>query len=294
MSILALDIGGTAIKSGLLEEDGSFLLSAEHPSDAHRGGPFLMQRLYEIINLYSGYDRIGISTAGQVDSENGVIVFANQNIPDYTGMHVRDMVAERFHVPVFIENDVNCAALGEAFYGAGKEYSDFLCLTYGTGIGGAIIINHRLYKGYKGIAAEFGHMVTHANGLPCGCGLSGCYEQYASTKALVREAQKADKDCSSGRAIFAKLAEAKNIAAKAAVDHWIDEILIGLASLIHVFNPPCIVLGGGIMNEDYILNEISAKLPQHVMESCRDTAIKKASLGNKAGMLGAMKLTLND
>ncbi len=292
MSILALDIGGTAIKSGLLEEDGSILLSAEHPSDAHKGGPFLMERIYEIIGLYSGYTKIGISTAGQVDAENGTIIFANQNIPNYTGMHVRDVVARRFHVPVFVENDVNCAALGEAYYGAGKEYSDFLCLTYGTGIGGAIIINRRLYKGFKGIAAEFGHIITHANGLPCGCGLSGCYEQYASTSALVREAQKADKDCGSGRAIFAKLAE--NAAVKAVVDAWIDEILIGLASLIHAFNPPCIVLGGGIMNEDYILSEIRAKLPRHVMESSRDTIIKKASLGNKASMLGAMKLTLGD
>lgn len=291
MSILALDVGGTAIKSGLLEEDGSFLLSAEHPSDAHKGGPFLMERIYEIISLYSGYDKIGISTAGQVDAKNGVIVFANQNIPHYTGMQVRELVAERFHVPVFVENDVNCAALGEAYYGAGKGFDDFLCLTYGTGIGGAIIINRRLYKGFKGIAAEFGHMVTHANGLPCGCGLFGCYEQYASTRALVREARKADEDCESGRAIFAKL---ESPAVQKAVDCWIDEIIIGLASLIHVFNPPCIVLGGGIMNEDYILNEIRNKLPRHVMESCRDTVINKASLGNKAGMLGAMKLTLND
>lgn len=292
MSILALDIGGTAIKSGLLKEDGSFLSSAEHPSDAHKGGAFLMERVFEIISSYSGYDRIGISTAGQVDAKNGVIVFANQNIPGYTGMRVKDMVEDRFHVPVSVENDVNCAALGEAFYGAGRGFDDFLCLTYGTGIGGAIIINRKLYKGYKGIAAEFGHMITHANDLPCGCGLHGCYEQYASTKALVREAQKVDKDCVSGRVIFEKLPESP--AVQKAVDAWIDEILVGLASLIHIFNPPCIVLGGGIMNEDYIVSRIRNRLPDHVMESSSDTIINKASLGNKAGMLGAMKITLTD
>ncbi len=163
-------------------------------------------------------------------------------------------------------NDVNAAAIGEGAFGAAKGFSDFLCLTFGTGIGGGIILGGKVLRGSGGVAGEVGHLITHKDGLPCGCGGRGCYEQYASTTALVRDAKKVCPSCENGRIIFQEMA-AGNTAVKGAVDKWIEEIACGLASLIHTFNPPCIVLGGGIMNEPYIQEGLETALRAVAMES---------------------------
>lgn len=292
MAILALDIGGTAIKSGLLNPDGTFLFFDECSSKAKEGGPLLMRRVCKIISRYGEYDRIGISVTGQVDTANGRIVFANDNVPDFTGTSIRDMLTGLFHTPVAVENDVNAAALGEAFYGAGKGYNDFLCLTYGTGIGGAIVINHGIYHGTDGVAGEFGHIITHPSGKKCACGFLGCYEQYASTTALVQNAAGIDPSCVNGRMVFDKFRSGDD-AIKSVIDNWIDEIVLGLITLTHVFNPKCIVLGGGIMNEPYVQKETSNRLHSRIMKSYQNVTIKNALLGNRAGLLGAMHLALS-
>ena len=146
MRIAALDIGGTSIKSGLW--DGERLSrEGERDTNAREGGARLMERAVEILREYAPFDAIGISTAGQVDTVRGSIYYANDNIPGYTGIEVRRILEDAFHVPVAVENDVNAAALGEAQFGAGKGYPDFLCLTYGTGVGGAIVLDGRIYTG---------------------------------------------------------------------------------------------------------------------------------------------------
>lgn len=287
MKILAADIGGTAIKVGEVSGTGELLSFAEHPSDGKQGGPALMERLFRILDGYRGYDRIGISTAGQVDAFRGEILFANENIPYYTGTKVKSLLEAHYHVPTAVENDVNAAALGEGAFGAAKGFSDYLCLTYGTGIGGGVVLGGSLLRGTGGVAGEVGHIVTHKDGLPCACGSRGCYEQYASTTALVREARKVCPAWENGRVIFEAL-NAGDPAAKSVVDAWIDEVACGLASLIHVFNPPCVVLGGGIMNEPYIQEQLQARLDSLVMPSFRKgLAVVRARLGNKAGLLGA-------
>ena len=289
MKILAADIGGTAIKIGEVTDSGELLSFAEHPSDAKQGGPALMERLCGLLAAYQGFDRIGISTAGQVDAFRGEIIYANENIPQYTGMKVKKLLEERFSVPTAVENDVNAAAIGEGAFGAAKGFPDFLCLTFGTGIGGGIILGGKVLRGAGGVAGEVGHLITHKDGLPCGCGGKGCYEQYASTTALVREARKVCPSCENGRVIFAEL-NAGNAAVKAVVDAWIEEIACGLASLIHTFNPSCIVLGGGIMNEPYIQEGLRAALASVAMGSfLKDLTLTRAKLGNKAGVLGAAK-----
>lgn len=121
-----------------------------------------------ILRDFSGFGRIGISTAGQVNPETGCIVYANENLPAYTGCNVKKFFEDRFGVPTAVENDVNAAAIGEAAFGAGQGFSDFLCLTYGTGIGGAIVLNGSVYRGATCSAGEFGHLVTHAGGKPAG------------------------------------------------------------------------------------------------------------------------------
>ena len=289
MKILAADIGGTAIKIGEVSDKGELLSFAEHPADAKKGGPALMEKLCGLLACYSGYNRIGISTAGQVDAFRGEIIFANENIPQYTGMKVKKILEERFSVPVAVENDVNAAAVGEGAFGAARGYDDYLCLTFGTGIGGGIVLGGKILRGAGGVAGEVGHLITHKDGLLCGCGAKGCYEQYASTTALVREAKKACPACVDGRAVFAQL-NAGNSAVKAAVDNWIGEVACGLASLIHTFNPPCIVLGGGIMNEQYIRDGLDEALKSVAMASfLKDMKLVRAELGNKAGLLGAAK-----
>ena len=144
--IIALDIGGTAIKVGLFNAQQELLRFHVYPHDGRLGGASLIQKVSTIIEGYSDFRAICISTSGQVDSETGTIIFANDNIPGYTNTNLKQLFAQQFHVPVYVENDVNCAALGENYFGAGKAYDDFICITYGTGIGGAIIFQNTLYK----------------------------------------------------------------------------------------------------------------------------------------------------
>lgn len=292
MNVLALDIGGTAIKVAVVTSEGHILKSSEYPSEGKKGGNHILKKVCDIISSYNGYTKIGISTTGQVDSLVGTIVFANQNVPGYTGMRVGEIISGKFGVPVAVENDVNAAALGEAYYGAGIEYKDFLCVTYGTGIGGSIVIDRKIYGGSEGVAGEFGHIITHPDGYPCGCGQRGCYEQYASTTALVKMCMEEDSRLTNGRAIFEELNNG-NDCIKDIVNCWIDEIIVGLVSLIHIFNPRCLILGGGILDQEYIIKEISNKLYSKIMTSYARVEVKKAALGNNAGLLGATHLVLN-
>jgi len=278
MKILTLDIGGTVIKSGIIQND---ILSEkkEEPSNAQLGGAHLLETVKQIITTYSGFNGIGISTAGQVDSNTGIIRYANKNIPAYTGTKVQEILQERFNVPVAVENDVNAAALGEVIYGAGKntKNKDFLCLTYGTGIGGAIIIDRKIYKGAAFSAGEMGHIITH------GKENSGYYEDYASTRALVENVQAVLPEINNGKNIFKNI---ENPDVKNIVDNWIKEVLYGLAGLIHIFNPSLIILGGGIMEENYIIDSLRKNVNDYIMPSFSDVVLEQAALGNDAGLWG--------
>ena len=147
MKIITFDIGGTFIKYAFCDENFNLSNSTKIPTDASRGGVKLIEKVIEIVKNHENIDRVAISTAGQVDSVSGSIVYATDTIPGYTGTKIREMVESATGIPTYVENDVNSAALGEAYFGKAKGYNDFICLTYGTGIGGAIWLNGDLYKG---------------------------------------------------------------------------------------------------------------------------------------------------
>lgn len=292
MRILALDIGGTDIKYGIINESFDILEAHKTPTNAHLGGAHIIDTIIDISKNYTNIDKIAISTAGQVDSHSGVIVYATDTIPNYTGTRLKEAVEKETGILTVVENDVNSAAYGEAHFGAGKGYDSFICLTYGTGIGGAIFLNGDVFKGSGFSAGEMGHIITHAGGKACTCGGNGCYEQYASTSALLRAVNEISSTPLNSFEIFSKMNSDEKI--KSAVDSWIDEIIIGLISIIYTFNPPLIILGGGIMNEEYIINSINERLPSRLMESFRNVKIKRATLGNKASMLGASYKAVNN
>lgn len=288
MKILVFDIGGTAIKYGSCL-DGKLSEPSELPTKAAAGGRHVIDTILSLIRKESHYDAIGISTAGQVNADAGSIIFANSNLPGYTGMQIRKELEQLFSVPVMVENDVNCAAMGEAVYGAGQDYDSFLCLTYGTGVGGAIVENKKIYHGSSFSAGEFGGIVTHGSiNASAQDVFDGCYERFASTSALVRSAQALDPSLTNGRVIFSRLQEPL---VHKLVDQWIDEILLGLITITHIFNPPCIVLGGGIMVQPYITERIQLLLKDRIMPSFAHVKILPAQLGNCAGLLGIHYLT---
>lgn len=290
MGILVFDIGGTAIKYGLVSENFEILESNEMPT-ANEGeaanAKIVLQNLDRVMAEYKGkYNAIGISTAGQVDFERGYIVYGTDNIPGFSDTDMRGIFEAKYGVPVAVDNDVNCACLGEAHFGAGRGSDYFICLTYGTGVGGAIYLNGDLLRGAKSAAGEFGHMMTHAGGAQCNCGRKGCYEAYASCRALTNKVSEHFGRYVSGREIYEPQMLADPFIQQAISD-WEDEIVNGLVSLSYIFNPPLIVLGGGIMSEEQLVNNIRKKLIESIGINYQSVQVEKAQLKNKAGMLGA-------
>lgn len=290
MKMMVFDVGGTAIKYGMVNENFEFIFSDEMPTNAFYGGNGVMNSLEAKLDEFAGqFDAIGVSTAGQIDFETGEVIGGTGNIPNYKGSKITETFEKKYGVPVCVDNDVNCAGIGEAHFGAGIGYNDFLCLTYGTGVGGCIYQNGDAYRGSKSAAAEFGHMVVHANGKECTCGRHGCYEAYASCRALTTTVSEKFGRYMSGREIF-KPENLTNPIVVQSLDEWENEIVNGLVSLCYIFNPNLIILGGGIMSEDLLINHIREKVIEHVGENSRHVKIEKAKLGNKAGMLGAAYL----
>ncbi len=288
MKIIAFDVGGTAIKFGMVDENFNVLFSEEFPTNEFEDTDnMVMYAMESKLREYEGqYDAIGISTAGQVDFENGVIHDGVGNIPNYNHSDLRGTFERLFNVPVAVDNDVNCAAIGEAHFGAAKGASDFLCLTYGTGVGGCIYINGDVYRGSKFAAGEFGHMATHKDGRPCTCGRIGCYEAYAACRVFTKSVSDRMGKKMNGREIFME-ENLKNPVIIEEMDNWEDEIALGLRNLCYIFNPSLIVLGGGIMSEDLLLGHIRHKVNAQLEPNYKHVKIEKAQLRNKAGMLGA-------
>lgn len=286
MKVMVLDIGGTSIKSAVYQ-GGDLLDVRESPADARFGGRHLMEKAENIIRSYRSeyvFERIGISTTGQVDPVEGTILYANQNVPDYTGMRVRERMETTFGMPVTVENDVNAAGIGEAVFGAGIGQQHFICMTIGTGIGGAVFLDGRLYRGSSFSAGEFGAMVMYPGQRDAARDMfSGCYEKFASTTALVERVRHACPEIIDGRAVFTHLDNEK---IRAIVDDWVGEIVNGMVSLIHIFNPAVVIMGGGVAEQDYVFSAVRERVRREIIPVFGNVAVRKAVLGNRAGMYG--------
>ena len=292
--ILAIDIGGTSAKMGLMREDGSLLARTEASVcfDGYRT-PILDTVVRAAADFLAAeqakIDGIAVSATGQVDTEIGAVVGTNGKIPNYEGARIKETLEKRFSVPVWALNDANAAALGECFLGAGRGCKDVLMITLGTGVGGGLVLGGRMYGGSRGLAGELGHFTLYQDGVPCACGKRGCYECYASAGALARRA-----GTENGRVLFEKV-RAGDTQARAALDAWLDDVAAGLTGLIHIFNPALVVIGGGVSaQEELLIAPLRKRVLAGVMPRfAENLRIERAALGNDAGMIGALRYWLD-
>lgn len=283
-AIACIDIGGTAIKSGYLVK-GRLTGVRQTPTCAQQGAKILLKTVEGLIAAMPQVQGVGISTAGEVDT-SGTIVLCD-NIPGYTGCNVKQQLQKRLGMPVAVENDVNAAAIGEHAFGAARGYRDFAMISYGTGVGGALFVNGALYRGSSCSAGEFGGILTHPEHVCPQRQGTGSYERYASTTALVAKAAAAFPEIQNGCDVFARLQTPE---IQAVVNSWIDEVSYGLVSILHACNPAAMVLGGGVMGQAYILEQLHIKMAPMVKSSFRGCKIVPAALGNNAGLMGAAAL----
>ena len=298
---IGIDIGGMTVKAGVVNDKGKIIAkhSVETPLD---GNESFMASILKAIKLAlkdaktdkSEIKSIGIGYPGAVDRDNGILLSAN-NVPGFN-MEIRAYLQENFApVPVFVDNDANCAALGE-YYSAGAD-GDFVFVTLGTGVGGGIVIDGKLYLGSNGVAGELGHVVTHHGGAQCSCGRKGCWEAYASVTALKRMTEEnrskiksiKPDEVISGRTVF-EYAKRGDTEAKRVRDEWIEEVAIGVTDMVNIFQPKRLVIGGAISKEgDIIIKPVCKYVEKYSYDvgPLPRTIIKASEIGGDAGIIGA-------
>lgn len=314
MYYLGIDLGGMSIKAGLCDEHGTILVQDSCPTVRTEDGDRITQDMASLCLrvLKQGGVRpeeleyAGIASPGTNDSERGVIVYA------CTLPFLHYPIAEKLSAltgirKIYIDNDANAAAKGEATFGAAKGYRDSVFITIGTGVGGGILVNGKILSGFNFAGAELGHAVIVHNGKPCTCGRKGCLECYASATALIEQTREKMQLCRDslmwnlcennlervdGRTAFDAM-RAGDPAAKEVVDTYIGYLACGVTNFINIFQPEVLSIGGGISNEgEYLLKPLRAivEAEQYSRNSDRKTQIKIAELGNRAGIIGAAAL----
>ncbi len=297
---VGIDVGGTAIKAGVVDENGSII--ARGSVDSQPGSGAEMVRLMYVAMCHAldrgmiSRDRVtavGIGSSGLCDNEKGTMVYS-PNIA-YDNTPVREYFTERMDVRVDLDNDANCAAAGE-YVVAGEGRGSFVFVTLGTGVGGGIIIDGKLLRGVNGGAGELGHTTVYPGGRLCGCGRRGCWEAYASVSGLINDARErggwfAAQSEITGRTPFegaaAGIPEAVEVR-----DRWIENVAMGVCNLVNVFQPDRLVIGGAISKEG---ENLLAPIRKFVSENAytrgipglKRTEITAARLGNDAGIVGA-------
>ena len=316
MLYVGIDLGGTNVAVGIVDEDGHVLHRLSVPTGVHSSDEGLMDHLASTARLLlerSGVSReeiawVGIGSPGSVDPERGVVLSAcNLNLNDTP---LGEGLSHRLELPVYVENDANCAVWAEATVGAAAGMRDVIMVTLGPGVGGGIVIGGRLYSGFNHFGGEFGHAVICADGEPCACGDRGCFEAYSSATALIRDTRRAaeadpeslihrlarEEGRISGRTAFCA-ARLGDPSAEAVVRRYVHYLAVGVGALIRIFQPEALVIGGGVACEgeglfEPLRREVADNIYRDGIAEDKRTKILPARLGNDAGIVGAALLGL--
>ncbi len=299
---LGLDIGGTAVKGVLADKNGKILAEGSVPTgggDLIENISSLSERLQRDGGARAG--GAGAGCAGMISSDGKVLFAGNLGLKNFP---LKSELERALRMPVRVTNDANAAAYGEAAFGAGSGYTDSVFITLGTGVGGGIITGGKLFEGGSGVGAEIGHTVIVAGGERCTCGRRGCFEAYASATALIRETRRAmEEDAGSamwktyvpetvcGKTAFEYMDE--DYSAKKVVEKYIAYLACGIINIANVFRPQAVILGGGVAEQgDRLIIPLQKELDRDIFggQGYAPVKIVKASLGNRAGALGAAKL----
>lgn len=309
---IGIDLGGTFIKGGIVDVTGNIIVSDKVPTEREKGADGvalnisnLCKTLLASVNMSSSdIVGVGIGAPGMIDSTGGNVIFsANLGWENFA---ISEEVEKRVGLPVRIANDANAAALGETKFGCGRNFDNTVMLTLGTGVGGGIVIDGKLFEGNMSAGAELGHSVIVAGGESCTCGRRGCLEAYASATALIRDtkrAMEANKDSKmwqigsidrvSGETAFAY--KDSDTAAKAVVDGYIEKLAVGITNIANEFRPEAVILGGGVCAEgDVLIKPLQELVDKEIFAGSKGPRVKiiTATLGNSAGLLGAAALWL--
>ena len=305
-----IDLGGTTCKLGLFQVDGTLMEKWEIPTDTRENGKNVLPDIAASVEAKIRQHHIsreqiigpGIGVPGAVNNE-GVV---NRCINLGWGIvPVSKELSSLLSVPVYTANDANVAALGEAWKGSGNGYSSIAMITLGTGIGGGVVLDGQIINGFHGAAGELGHIVVNPEEQDaCNCGNHGCIEQYASATGIVRQARKQLAESSvdsvlrkeqdlSAKSVF-DAAKAGDVLAKKIAEEVCDMLGRVIGTICNVINPEAVIIGGGVSRAgDILLELVQEGFRNSVFHASRDTVIRLASLGNDAGIYGAMKLLLN-
>lgn len=297
---LGIDIGGTAIKAAVITEKGEILAKISVKANIDNYQVPLLTRVkkavLEIKDLADKKDLeiegIGVSAAGQIDNKNGMIIGDNGNIPDWKGTNLKKEIEKITGIKTTVENDANCAAAAEKWLGNAKDYSNSIVYTIGTGIGAGIIIDNKIFNGSRGIGGEIGHMIIDHQGRKCSCGNQGCFEQYASMTALIKDVEKNIKVQAdiNGKYIFSELKKG-NQKIKKVVEDFLAYHATAIVSLLHIFNPEAVIIGGGVSaQKEHLIKPLEKLVREKAMPAYTENfVLKTAKLSNNAGMIGAVK-----
>ncbi|MDD9268803.1 ROK family protein [Paenibacillus sp. GCM10023248] len=299
---IGIDIGGTKINAGIVHSSGEVELAVSMATLAgvadtsERVTLTLRKLLQEAGSARPGlrFKGIGVGSAGQIDWATGSVRSASELLPGYAGTPLKQLLQSQFAMPVYVDNDVNVLALTEKYLGAGKGMDHFLCVALGTGVGGAVVVNGQLVHGVWGAGGELGHLSVDWKGEPCLCGGQGCLEQYASGTNIARRMAVRLEKAGMGqvpvdsREVFSRWRLGDPLAAEV-MQESMSAVGAGLASLIHIFNPHLIVVGGGVADaSELFLEGIRRETMAKTMPSMREgVRIEKAYRGNWGGMIGA-------
>ncbi len=303
---IGMDLGGTSVKYAVVDESGASLFSGQLPTCADKGADAVLAQLSRGATLCREFaagrslalEGIGIGTPGIVSSDGRTVLGGAENIPGWENLPLAERIEAVAQLPVRASNDANMMALGESLFGAAKGATDVVFVTVGTGIGCGVLVDGRLYRGYRNRGMEMGHIAVRSDGDPCACGSVGCLEHYASTSALVRRycaLAGAGGGEADGRVVVDAYLRGVPAAVQAMEEHW-DYLAHGIASMINLFAPQRVVVGGGISEAgEFYFDALRRKVARYAMPVCAaDTQLIAAALGNRAGCLGAAGLFLHE